>query len=480
MGNLTSRAKRTFDEDNKDIISAVRSSKRQKITYNGCSKQSNSDSDKAHHPLNIIMTVWQTIEPFLTLEDTIASSKTCKTLHGTIIDADTRKVKVSRLTIINTRRKTKSEIEQYLPRVMNSIHFPSLQNIRYPPVIVRDRYMPREGIGSTIITCFPMFVAYLSQACNLESLMFDANCMMSYLYNNQSLRNMLSIFSTNLSCCCKLKELRVRISGDVESDEDEVSGAYFSVELLEALLPIIYKRRDYLEVLSIDIHGAPIDKDIGYELGKDLSVMVDFFRAVLLTTKLHDLTLSLSCLPMIALLQTADNGMGSSYVYQFNHLKSLYLKLVDDEISFEVEDQISVNPLLMAFFNCHSLESIELRFQKEFWDDRGSISTLAKLLENKSCLKTLIVDFNKFDDQEKVLQLLTDFADDCKSNKYPRLKAIELESIKLDRRSCLIRSNSITSPLVQFDNVLSSIPGSTRGITTTLGGELYNFERYVD
>jgi len=444
MGNLTSRAKRTFDEDDKDIIPSVRPSKRQKIAYNGCSKRSaGSDNNKSSpQPLNIIMTVWQTLEPFLTLEDTIASSKTCKTLHDTIIDADTRKVKVSRFTMLNTRRKTKSEIEQYLPRVMNSIHFPSLQNIRYPPTIVRD-----TSIGSvnqvfddeiteiidvcSIVTCFPMFVAYLSQARNLESFTFDANCMMSSLYDNQSLRNMFSIFSTNLGSCYKLKELRVRNSGDVESDEDEVSGAYFSVELLAALVPVIYRRRDCLEVLMIDIIGLPIPTSDSYpsELEK-VQVAHDFFRVVLKTTKVKDFTLELSCLPMIALSQITDDGiMRRGYEYQFNHLKKLKLNFT------EGTDLVSLSPVLKVFSNCHSLESLNIDFQEECWDDNECISSFAKLLGNNTNLKTLAVDFNKFDDQdEKVLQLLRDFAKDCKSNKYPQIKYIDLRRLKLDHK----------------------------------------------
>jgi len=298
-----------------------------------------------------------------------------------------------------------------------------------------------------------MFVAYLSQACNLESLMLDANCMMSSLYENQSLRNMFSIFSTNLSSCYKLKELRVRNSGDVENDDDEVIGTYFSVELLEALLPIINKRRDHLEVLKIDISGVPIGEEHDLE---QLRVVERFFQAVLMTTKLHDLKLELSSLPIIPLVRMIDEGMVSSYVYQFNHLKSLNLKLVDVDFGFEQLDGMPVDSLFTPFSNCHSLENINIHFPKEIWDDRGSISTLTKLLKNKSCLKTLALDFNKFGDLDKeVLKLLTDFVEDCKSNKYPQLKAIELGGIKIDK----FRPNFIVSPLSEFNNVLNSISG---------------------
>ena len=37
--------------------------------------------------LNIIANIWQSIEPFLFLEDTISASKCCKTLHDIIIDS---------------------------------------------------------------------------------------------------------------------------------------------------------------------------------------------------------------------------------------------------------------------------------------------------------------------------------------------------------------------------------------------------------
>ena len=46
----------------------------------------------------VIANVWQTIEPYLLLEDTISIAETCKTLHNIIIDTDTRKVKITHFT----------------------------------------------------------------------------------------------------------------------------------------------------------------------------------------------------------------------------------------------------------------------------------------------------------------------------------------------------------------------------------------------
>ena len=179
MGNLTSRAKRTMSSDeDENIISAVRSSKRQKIAYNGCNKQ---ESDKSSL-LGTTMTVWQTIEPFLTLEDTITSSKTCKSLHDTIIDADTRKVKVSHFEFISKRETAIN----FLPWALNCIHFPSLQNVQYPPTIAKadsetDPHTYNDSLyelEEMLDVCFPTFCTYLSQAHNLERLTIYANSMM--------------------------------------------------------------------------------------------------------------------------------------------------------------------------------------------------------------------------------------------------------------------------------------------------------------
>ena len=478
MGNLTSKAKRTLDEDDKDIIPSVRPSKRQKIAYNGCSHQ--GSDVLSHHSLNIIMTVWQTIEPFLTLEDTIASSKTCKTLHNTIIDVDTRKVKVSHFKFISKRET----IIHFLPWALNSIHFPSLRDIQYPPTIGKASngsvsQVTRNEIAEIIDACFPTFCTYLSQAHDLERLEIYLNTMMQCIYDNESSRKIfIGILGQNLSCCKKLKELTVVNMGSVTNDEEEVPGIFYSTELLKALTPVLSKRKDTLEVLKVSIYGTPVERD--EELEMDLQVAQDFasqdfFGAILSTTNVFDLTLDIdfSSRCALALLKVAEERMRNGTVYQSNQLQNLKLMLDygDDESLLDYDsNEVAMVPLMLSFSKCYSLQNIELDLPVKFWREKESVLSLSKLLKNKLHLTTLICDFNKFYDRElKVFILLKFFGNDCKNNNYPQLKAIELKRIGLR-----------LSVFPKFNIILKSIPGSTRGSTTVLGGPLYTFERYVD
>ena len=166
--------------------------------------------------LNIIANIWQSIEQFLSLQDMISASKCCKTLHGMIIDSDATKVKVSHFTEIRYYR-----IVDDLSWAINTVHFPSLKELRYP--LSREGYGEHttmntsENIEKEIILCFPMITAYLSQACNLESFTFDAERLIFAEDNEGSdnessgtIRRMFSIFGMNLANCRKLKELTLK------------------------------------------------------------------------------------------------------------------------------------------------------------------------------------------------------------------------------------------------------------------------------
>ena len=80
--------------------------------------------------LSGIINVWQSIGEFFFIEDTIAVSRTCKSLHDIIVDPVTHKVKVSRFVVLQ-----KENYARNLPWALNSIYFPSLTHLQYPPFI---------------------------------------------------------------------------------------------------------------------------------------------------------------------------------------------------------------------------------------------------------------------------------------------------------------------------------------------------------
>lgn len=432
-------------------------SKELKIAYD-CNKQ---ESDKSSL-LGTIITLWQSIEPFLTLEDTIASSKTCKTLHDTIIDTHTRKVKVSHFEFISKRETAVN----FLPWALNSIHFPSLRAIQYPPSIAKASngsvsHVTDDDIAEMIDVCFPTFCTYISQAHNLERLDIYLNTMMQCLYDNQSLKTIIGIFGQNLRFCKKLKGLTVSNMGLVTNDEDEVPGIFYSIELLKALTPVISKRKNNLEVLKVSINGsAPMERDeeleIDVQVAQD-SASHDFFNAILSTTNVFDLELDIdySSRCALALMKVAEERIRNGTVYQSNQLQRLKLILEygNDELDCDYDpNEATKVPLVLSFSECYSLQNIELYIPERFWLEKDSLSTFAMFLKNKACLKALICHFDEMDDKDgKVFQVLVDFAMECKSNPSA-LKTLVLKYIR----------SVEYSQFITFQEVLNSIGMMTR------------------
>ena len=76
--------------------------------------------------LSTIHTVWNVIEQFLLLEDTVHASQTCQLLNQTIVDAETRRTKVSHLEVISATLLINDHLARFLPRALSEVHFPSL------------------------------------------------------------------------------------------------------------------------------------------------------------------------------------------------------------------------------------------------------------------------------------------------------------------------------------------------------------------
>lgn len=374
--------------------------------------------------------LWENIESFLPLHDTLSVAQTCKPLHQLIIDQDTHQVKVSHFTSIRSHR--------LLLPALHRIHFPSLKRLHYPPVW-RSSKRSRQ-IRQAMISAFPIFVANLLQARNIQHL--TLRCLDHIIkaeHRGENISQLLHTFSRNLqTTCTKLKELNVdlfgivKIRGDGFLYEDECH-QFYSVYLMRALTPTISQRKDEIERLSLTIWGKPADEYLDEEREIYQEVAKEFFRAVLSTRgKLKILNINTSHSPCVnLLLDVAGEQLKTGDVINLRpdlehlglHLRMSYDRQEMRSPFYSPPDMSLVVPLLEDLSSCPSIQSIApLSVPREFWAERKSGYTLAKLIKKRN-VKKLNLDFmddrdswsNDFDGDKVVLSLI-DFGMYCKNN----------------------------------------------------------------
>ena len=379
-------------------------------------------SDYPSGSLNIIINIWQSIEPFLFLEDTISTAQTCKTLHELVIDLDTGKVKVSHFTAI----RDYDNYAHHLPLALNSIHYPSLKRLKYPPRHSRGnirwlRENKRKEATAAIQFCFPIFVVNLSHAQNLECLVLEPRIsIVQTEYDGQPTKWILDLLSRNLAKCHKLKELDVS-----DNWQDRGDSIRYSSSLMQALTQTIIKRNNDLERLTLKFEGLPTD--IAHSERNDHQVANEFFTAVLSARKLISLVIS--------------NGDDNGYTIDGDNANALLR--VGDQLSIGMPDlqslsfenrnsTLPLSPLLASFGSSYSLQKVDLHVPPHYWAERRSNETFSKLIMNKPMLETLDFWFGFYSDKnEELLQLLIDFALHCKSNNdYCFIKSIYIAELQ--------------------------------------------------
>ena len=384
--------------------------------------------------------LWENIESYLPLEDTVSVAQTCKPFHRLIIDPTTRQVKVSHLTAIRSHR--------LLPTAMNRIHFPSLRRVHFPP---EWRYSKRERqIKQAIISAFSTFVTNLSFARNLQCLKLGQleHIVHAEHHGEDDISQPLNTFSRNLvRTCTKLNDLEVDFSGtaEIEADglfrDDSEYYTCYSVQLMRAITPAILQRKDVLERLSISVNGPPADEYLGEEEAVHQDVAKELFDAVLSARqKLKVLEIQifgfsslendpkgiLHLLPIVAGEQlNAGNDIHRPHLeHLWLYLKIAYERKQVRSPFYRPPEVSSIVPLLENLSSCPSIQTIQrLLVPREFWGERKSGFTLAKLAKKRN-LKTLCLDFiddrdnfsDVFDQGDKVMLSLIDFAMFFKNN----------------------------------------------------------------
>ena len=299
-----------------------------------------------------------------------------------------------------------SRIPFFLSRALNNIHFQSLERISIDfPATKRRNNSPSSIIDDAFSTSFPIFVTNVAHARNLEYLHFNASRIMT---NERSgmLESLYEIFSDNLSCCKKLKDLDIFNIGYIRGYDNP----FYSVSLLLAIMPAI--KRNKLNRLRIVLAGQPSDPLYDRFLtSNDQHVVYNFFDAALSADNLSSLEISMSrsashlgALISATRLRLEDRKL-------LRNLKHLFLSyaLSDDEYSEDL-NLLPAAPILECFSKCQFLQSIHLELPSRNWEGEENTHALMKLLENKPLLSSFIISFSNFSSKisRRMLGIISD------------------------------------------------------------------------
>ena len=379
-----------------------------------------------------IITCWPIVESFVDFESTIATAQTCRGLHGTIVDADTEKIKVSHFEVHNYPPSPSSytasrdagaksgipEIPHYLSRSLNSIHFPSLRRLHldFPLTKRRNKTGHDDIIEDVCNSSFPIFATNLAYAKNLESLYLDASRLMA-IERSGHLESLYEILGANLSKCNKLRELSVRNVGIGRASNDWL----YSVAFMRALIPTLKKRKLDLESLQIFIAGIPSDPLYERFLStRGINAIFDFFLTALTLKKLEtlDFIISSSHNHLNAIIEAAMRLSSSHEMEKPSYIQNLKLSYVELGVVDIVHSTAlsSAAPLLNYFSECNQLRSLFLELPSECWNGCENIQALSNLLSNKPDMTSLTISFACCQDSNgKIVKVLSDFV--CRQNR---------------------------------------------------------------
>ncbi|KAL9186413.1 hypothetical protein ACHAXT_005651 [Thalassiosira profunda] len=378
--------------------------------------------------LHAIKTVWATVEPFLDIQSTIRASQACRALHEEIVDADTRKIKVSRFS---SRSGPWETVPYYLPLALDAIHFPSLLYIHltFPALI-----SPGEGIQDIYdspTSCFPIFVTHLASARNVERLYVNLGGVLINGYN-LSFEPLLRIFGRNLARCKKLTSLILLCA-----DQEEYC-PYLVTETLLSLTPVIRQQKDVLREFGINFRTNQFHDPTPSEAFP--SAATNFFGAVLSCTDLETLEIHLQHSPILTdgLLEAAKQKCSSKNYSPFDHCLHLQvlgldldLGMTNDRPEGRVQEQYlkAAHMLFKHFSHGEQLRRVHLHLPLDIWADQ--IDTIASMLSKRPTLTEFCFMFCGYaDDDGKAINLL----EKCFVGKYDTIDLQVQELRKVDGR----------------------------------------------
>ncbi len=383
----------------------------------------------------IIETCWSTIETFTDLESTILLSRTCRSLHSLLVDATTRKIKVTHFQVVNLpppegnnnhlvgldddtagieipRNYTTAHIRipHYTSHALDHIHFPSLRKLHLDFPLSRKRRVigdnRKDFIEDVHTAAFPTFVTQLAYATNLKSLHLDINRLLQH-EKGGVLESLYERFGENLARCSNtLEELSIVNSGCIRGENHPK----YSAAMADALIPTL--RRGKIRVFSykvfgnhtLGIHEAPF---VGLTSPADASWLsrrnIEVFSAAIQSENLEKLDVECSFDTFEDFVEAASGCLKPHSISDLN----ICCKMPIGGDGMTLIPRIG--PMLDCFSEC-PLRGMSLIIP-DCWSDPETLQALTNLVNDKPQLRMLCVNFMEFDDRDgKVAKCLEDIS----------------------------------------------------------------------
>lgn len=351
------------------------------------------------------------IEVFSDLESIVFLSQTCHAIRNALIDATTGNIKASHFEVENfpVPHPTAEEpfppsrnwcnaparLPHYLTGALNAIHFQSLRRLYLDFPLSRRRNL--QVVEDVCHAAFPLFVANLRYAINLEHLHFNAERLMTSERTGQ-IEALYEVLTQNLQRCTKLRHLSVGNAG-----VDRNGHSLWSAALLQALIPTIKRRKEKLSSVKIWLLGTPSDPVYAQQLlQRGVDVICDFFTSLLPLTCLETLELTVSSDHIDAVTRAFDPTQ-----HRQNH--SLLKRLSITQSAEDRDDYPSVLHILDHFSECDELNEVKLDFPSQQW--RDCHHSLQKLVCNKPNIESISLCFSCYPDTGgKMMKALVQFS----------------------------------------------------------------------
>ena len=402
----------------------------------------------------VIETCWSTIETFTDLESTILLSRTCRSLHSLIVDATTRKIKVTHFQVVNLpppegnnnhlvgldddgsidipRNYTTAHIRipHYTSHALDNIDFPSLRELHLDFPLSRKRRVigdnRKDFIEDVHTTAFPTFVTQLAYATNLQSLHLDINRLLQH-EKGGVLESLYERFGENLVRCSNtLEELSIVNTGCIRGENHPK----YSAAMADALIPTL--SRGKLRVFSYEVsgnnaasfQGRPFHRPFqapfaGLTSPADASWLsrrnIEAFSAAIQSENLEKLDVDCSFGTFTDFVEATSGCMKP---HSISDLTICCKMPIDGE---GMQHIFRMGPMLDCFSEC-PLREMSLIIP-DCWSDPETLQALTNLVNDKPQLRVLCINFMMFDDRDgKIAKCLEDIS---------RAKVSEMGDFKL-------------------------------------------------